>query len=240
MQDLKITDNATIESTVGISNTGKFSTIDIANAATLNVDSAVVANSGVIGTADDQVALHIGADATQAKEALNNTGAITGAVAVENGGTLTNTATGIISGPIIAGSGTNTGASNLLAVDNRGKVNTSGQAADIHIENGGQVKVLNWGVGVTGNRVGDGQGIKVSGDNLNARSINVEKFKFLPSLVTNPEISTSTTQYKTLPAKPYRVSPENPRKTLSSMKHSNSNTAWTVITTKAAATSHCG
>ena len=65
MQDLKITDNATIESTVGISNTGKFSTIDIANAATLNVDSAVVANSGVIGTADDQVALHIGADATQ-------------------------------------------------------------------------------------------------------------------------------------------------------------------------------
>lgn len=175
VQDLKITDNATIESTVGISNTGKFSTIDIANAATLNVDSAVVANSGVIGTADDQVALHIGADATQAKEALNNTGAITGAVAVENGGTLTNTATGIISGPIIAGSGTNTGASNLLAVDNRGKVNTSGQAADIHIENGGQVKVLNWGVGVTGNRVGDGQGIKVSGDNLNARSINVEK-----------------------------------------------------------------
>ena len=124
VQDLKITDNATIESTVGISNTGKFSTIDIANAATLNVDSAVVANSGVIGTADDQVALHIGADATQAKEALNNTGAITGAVAVENGG---------------------------------------------------QVKVLNWGVGVTGNRVGDGQGIKVSGDNLNARSINVEK-----------------------------------------------------------------
>lgn len=80
------------------------------------------------------MALHIGADATQAKEALNNTGAITGAVAVENGGTLTNTATGIISGPIIAGSGTNTGASNLLAVDNRGKVNTSGQAADIHIE----------------------------------------------------------------------------------------------------------
>lgn len=64
VQDLKITDNATIESTVGISNTGKFSTIDIANAATLNVDSAVVANSGVIGTADDQVALHIGADAT--------------------------------------------------------------------------------------------------------------------------------------------------------------------------------
>ena len=124
VQDLKITDNATIESTVGISNTGKFSTIDIANAATLNVDSAVVANSGVIGTADDQVALHIGADATQAKEALNNTGAITGAVAVENGG---------------------------------------------------QVKVLNWGVGVTGNRVGDGQGIKVSGDNLNARSISVEK-----------------------------------------------------------------
>lgn len=121
------------------------------------------------------MALHIGADATQAKEALNNTGAITGAVAVENGGTLTNTATGIISGPIIAGSGTNTGASNLLAVDNRGKVNTSGQAADIHIENGGQVKVLNWGVGVTGNRVGDGQGIKVSGDNLNARSISVEK-----------------------------------------------------------------
>lgn len=124
VQDLKITDNATIESTVGISNTGKFSTIDIANAATLNVDSAVVANSGVIGTADDQVALHIGADATQAKEALNNTGAITGAVAVENGG---------------------------------------------------QVKVLNWGVGVTGNRVGDGQGIKVSGENLNARSISVEK-----------------------------------------------------------------
>lgn len=49
------------------------------------------------------------------------------------------------------------------------------QLADIHIENGGQVKVLNWGVGVTGNRVGDGQGIKVSGDNLNARSISVEK-----------------------------------------------------------------
>ena len=120
VQDLKITDNATIESTVGINNTGKFSSIDIANAATLNVDSAVVANSGAIGTADDQVALHIGADATQAKEALNNTGVITGAVAVENGGTLTNTATGIISGTIIAGSGTNTGASNLLTVDNRG------------------------------------------------------------------------------------------------------------------------
>ena len=121
------------------------------------------------------MALHIGAAATQPKEALNNTDDITVAVAVEHGGTLTNTATGIISGTIIAGSGTKTGASNLLTVDNRGMVNTSGQAADIHIENGGQVKVLNWGVGVTGNRVGDGQGIKVSGDNLNARSISVEK-----------------------------------------------------------------